>query len=114
MITKLQQVFDHAGFRTHPPISQEPASLFVRLPVIYDGPEYPDFIAFGIRGVHFGIQKVEAANDPPGVPTWQIRVTDIERAMERCRSADISFELEHNDPGARLDLPTPAHPHPSG
>jgi hypothetical protein len=89
-------VFDHAGFRTHPPISQEPASLFVRLPVIYEGPEYPDFI-------------VEAANDPPGVPTWQIRVTDIERAMERCQSADISFELEHNDPGARLDLPAPAH-----
>jgi hypothetical protein len=28
----------------------------------------------------------------------QIRVTDIERAMERCQSADISFELEHNEP----------------
>ena len=114
MITKLQRAVDHAGFRTHPPISQEPASLFVRLPVIYEGPECPDFIAFGTGGVYFGIQKAEAANDPPGVLTWQIRITDIERAMERCQSADISFELEHNDPGARLDLPTPAHPHPSG
>ena len=82
----------------HPAMSQEPASLFVRLPVIYEGPEYLDFIASGTGGVHFGIQKAEAANDPPGVFTWQIRITDIERAMERCQSAEISFELEHNEP----------------
>ena len=69
-------------------MSQEPASLFVRLapvlnvsdlaaerafyeklglPVIYEGPEYPDFIAFGTGNVHFGIQRAEAANDPPAV-----------------------------------------------
>ena len=39
VITKLQQAVDHAGFRKHPAMSQEPASLFVRLPVIYEGPE---------------------------------------------------------------------------
>ena len=51
-------------------MSQEPASLFVRLPVIYEGPEYLDFIAFGTGGVHFGIQKAEAANEPaPAGPT---------------------------------------------
>jgi catechol 2,3-dioxygenase-like lactoylglutathione lyase family enzyme len=115
-------------------MSQEPASLFVRLapvlnvsdlaaerafyeklglPVIYEGPEYPDFIAFGTGSVHFGIQKAEAANDPPGVLTWQIRVTDIESAMERCQSAGISFELECNDPAPgwtyrRLLIRTPS------
>jgi hypothetical protein len=49
--------------------------------------------------VHFGIQKAPADNDPPSVLTWQIGVTDIDAAIERCRPAGISFELEHNDPG---------------
>jgi hypothetical protein len=49
--------------------------------------------------VHFGIQKAPADNDPPSVLTWQIGVTDIDAAIERCRSAGISFELEHNNPG---------------
>jgi hypothetical protein len=34
--------------------------------------------------VHFGIQKADTANDPPSVLTWQIGVTDIDAAMERC------------------------------
>jgi catechol 2,3-dioxygenase-like lactoylglutathione lyase family enzyme len=68
------------------------------LPVIYEGPEYPDFIAFGTEALHFGIQKAPAPNDPPSVLTWQIRVTDIEAAIKRCRSAVIDFELEHHNP----------------
>ena len=68
------------------------------LPVIYEGSEYPDFIGFGTDTVHFGIQKAAGDNDPPSVLTWQIGVADIDAAMKRCRSADISFELEHNDP----------------
>jgi catechol 2,3-dioxygenase-like lactoylglutathione lyase family enzyme len=68
------------------------------LPVIYEGEEYPDFIGFGTETVHFGIQKAAADNDPPSVLTWQIGVTDIESAIERCRSAGISFELEMNNP----------------
>ena len=68
------------------------------LPVIYEGPEYPEFIGFGTETVHFGIQKAAADNDPPSVLTWQIGVTDIDAAMERCRSAGIGFELEHNTP----------------
>jgi catechol 2,3-dioxygenase-like lactoylglutathione lyase family enzyme len=68
------------------------------LPVIYEGEEYPDFIGFGTETVHFGIQKAVADNDPPSVLTWQIGVTDIESAIERCRSAGISFELEMNNP----------------
>jgi predicted enzyme related to lactoylglutathione lyase len=47
----------------------------------------PDFIAFGTDTVDFGIQKAEAANDPPSMLTWQIRVTDIDSAIERCHSA---------------------------
>jgi catechol 2,3-dioxygenase-like lactoylglutathione lyase family enzyme len=45
------------------------------LPVIYEGPEYPEFIGFGTETVHFGIQKAAADNDPPSVLTWQIGVT---------------------------------------
>ena len=83
------------------------------LPVIYEGPEYPDFIGFGTETVHFGIQTAAADNDPPGVLTWQIGVIDIDRAMERCHSAGISFELEHNNPAPgwvyrRLLIRTPS------
>jgi catechol 2,3-dioxygenase-like lactoylglutathione lyase family enzyme len=39
------------------------------LPVIYEGPEYPDFIAFGTETVHFGIQATSVENDPPSVLT---------------------------------------------
>jgi catechol 2,3-dioxygenase-like lactoylglutathione lyase family enzyme len=83
------------------------------LPVIYEGPEYPDFIAFGTSTVHFGIQAAAADNDPPSVLTWQITVGDVDRAMERCRGAGISFKLEHNDPAPgwsyrRLLIQTPS------
>ena len=115
-------------------MSQEEAGLFTRLapvlnvrdlraeqafyerlglPVIYEGDEYPDFIAFGTDTVHFGIQAAPADNDPPSVLTWQIAVTDIDQAMERCRGAGISFELEQNDPAPgwsyrRLLIQTPS------
>jgi catechol 2,3-dioxygenase-like lactoylglutathione lyase family enzyme len=115
-------------------MSQEEAGLFTRLapvlnvrdltaerafyerlglPVIYEGDEYPGFIAFGTDTVHFGIQAAPADNDPPSVLTWQIAVTDIDRAMERCRCAGISFELEQNDPAPgwsyrRLLVQTPS------
>jgi catechol 2,3-dioxygenase-like lactoylglutathione lyase family enzyme len=68
------------------------------LPVIYEGDEYPDFIAFGTETLHFGIQASSADNDPPSVLTWQIGVTDIDSAIERCRSAGVRFELELNNP----------------
>ncbi len=83
------------------------------LPVIYEGDEYPDFIAFGTDTVHFGLQAAPADNDPPSVLTWQIAVTDIDRAMERCRRAGITFELEQYDPAPgwsyrRLLVQTPS------
>jgi catechol 2,3-dioxygenase-like lactoylglutathione lyase family enzyme len=83
------------------------------LPVIYEGPEYPDFIAFGTDAVHFGIQQAQSDNDPPSVLTWQIAVADVDAAMERCRSADIAFELQHNQPAPdwtyrRLLIRTPS------
>jgi catechol 2,3-dioxygenase-like lactoylglutathione lyase family enzyme len=52
------------------------------LPVIYEGPDYPDFIAFGTESVDFGIQQTLTDNDPPSVPTWQIGVADIDVALE--------------------------------
>ena len=75
------------------------------LPVIYEGPEYPDFIAFGTDTVHFGIQQASAPNDPPSVLTWQIAVSDVDAAADRCREAGLDFELEQNDARRRLDLP---------
>ncbi|HEY2279861.1 MAG TPA: VOC family protein [Streptosporangiaceae bacterium] len=115
-------------------MSQEASELFTRLapvlnvrdlaaertfyerlgvPVIYEGPEYPEFIGFGTETLHFGIQAAEADNDPPSVLTWQIGVDDIDRAIERCRSAGIGFELEHNHPAPgwtyrRLLIRTPS------
>jgi hypothetical protein len=82
-------------------------------PVIYEGPEYPDFIAFGSDSVHFGIQKAEAPNDPPTVLTWQIAVSDVDVAMVRCQEAGIAFEVEQNDPAPgwsyrRLLIQTPS------
>lgn len=82
-------------------------------PVIYEGPEYPLFVAFGTDSIHFGIQQASAQNDPPSVLTWQIAVTDVDVAMERCRAAGVDFELEHNDPAPgwsyrRLILRTPS------
>jgi catechol 2,3-dioxygenase-like lactoylglutathione lyase family enzyme len=115
-------------------MSEDPSSLFVRLapvlnvtdlaaerafyerlgfPVTYEGPEYPDFIAFRTGAVDFGIQAAPARNDPPSVLTWQIVVADVDTAIERCEAAGIGFELEHNNPAPdwqyrRLIISTPS------
>jgi len=68
------------------------------LPVIYQGDEYPDFIAFGTDTVHFGIQSAPGPNDPPSVLTWQIGVSDVDVAADLCRSAGLDFSTEQNDP----------------
>lgn len=83
------------------------------LPVIYEGDEYPDFVAFGNDNVHFGIQPAETDNDPPSVLTWQMVVSDIDTAIDVCTQAGIAFEVEQNDPAPgwsyrRLILRTPS------
>ena len=35
------------------------------LPVTYEGPEYPDFVAFGTTTIDFGIQAAAEENNPP-------------------------------------------------
>jgi catechol 2,3-dioxygenase-like lactoylglutathione lyase family enzyme len=87
--------------------------LTLGLPLIYEGPEYPDFVAFGTDTVHFGIQAAGAPNDPPSVLTWQIGVASVDVAMQLCEAASISFEVETNDPAPgwhyrRLLLRTPS------
>jgi predicted enzyme related to lactoylglutathione lyase len=69
------------------------------LPITYEGEECPGFIAFGTEVLEFGIEAAAAENDPPTVLTWQIGVADIDAAIERCSSAGISYELEHDNPG---------------
>jgi catechol 2,3-dioxygenase-like lactoylglutathione lyase family enzyme len=83
------------------------------IPVIYEGDEYPDFVAFGTDSIHFGIRKSSGDNDPPAVLTWQIAVRDIDAAMQLCQRAGVAFELEQNDPAPgwsyrRLILTTPS------
>jgi catechol 2,3-dioxygenase-like lactoylglutathione lyase family enzyme len=70
------------------------------LPVTYEGPEYPDFVAFGTESdsVHFGIEATNGELDPPTVLTFQIGVTDVDAAMARCAEVELEYELEHNDP----------------
>lgn len=83
------------------------------LPVTYEGDEYPDFVAFGVGEMQFGVQRAPAPNDPPSVLTWQIEVSDVDAALERCRAAGPCYELERNEPRAgwfyrRLILETPS------
>lgn len=83
------------------------------LPVIYEGDEYPDFIAFGTDALEFGIQAAAGPNDPPSVLTWQLGVSDIDVAADLCRQAGLSFTTEQNDPAPgwsyrRLILQSPS------
>ncbi|MGI8681116.1 MAG: VOC family protein [Mycobacteriales bacterium] len=68
------------------------------LPVIYEGDEYPGFIAFGTGALDFGIQAAAGPNDPPSVLTWQLGVSDVDVAAELCREAGLEFTTEQNDP----------------
>ena len=108
LITKLLPIL-----HVRDPRAERDFYLRFGLDTTYEGPEYPDFIGFGTDTVHFGIQAAPAANDPPTVLTWQIGVTDIDIAIERCRAAGISFELEQNNPAPgwayrRLLIRTPS------
>jgi catechol 2,3-dioxygenase-like lactoylglutathione lyase family enzyme len=83
------------------------------LTVTYEGTEYPDFIAFKTGAIHFGIQPATREIDPPSVLTWQLEVSSVDVATERCRKAGIAFELEENRPAPgwtyrRLLLVTPS------
>lgn len=81
------------------------------VPVIYEGDEYPDFIAFGTDHIQFGIQ-VGTPVDPASVLTWQIGVSSIDEAMSMCERAGLAYEVEQEDPAPgwryrRLLLLTP-------
>ena len=83
------------------------------LPVIYEGDEYPGFVAFGTEALDFGIQPATGSNDPPSVLTWQIGVSDVDVAADICRNAGIAFSMEENNPAAgwryrRLILRSPS------
>ena len=68
------------------------------LPVIYEGDEYPGFVAFGTEALDFGIQPATESNDPPSVLTWQLGVNDVDVAADTCRGAGIAFSVEENNP----------------
>ncbi len=83
------------------------------LPVTYEGPEYPDFIAFRTGNVDFGIQATSVDSDPATVLTWQLGVSDVDRAADVCRAAGLEFEIERNEPAPgwtyrRILLRTPS------
>ncbi len=68
------------------------------LPVIYEGDEYPGFIAFGTGALDFGIQAAAGPNDPPSVLTWQLGVSDVDVAAELCREPDWSSPPSRTTP----------------
>ena len=68
------------------------------LPVIYEGDEYPGFVAFGTEALDFGIQPATESNDPPSVLTWQLGVHNVDAAADTCRDAGIAFSVEENNP----------------
>jgi catechol 2,3-dioxygenase-like lactoylglutathione lyase family enzyme len=131
---RVRSLWRKVGVLDHDEMANDPADLYLRLapvlnvrdlaaerafyeklglPVIYEGAEYPEFVAFGTDAVHFGIQRAETANDPPSVLTWQIAVSDVDAAAEMCREAGLSYEVEKNDPAPgwtyrRLILKTPS------
>lgn len=81
--------------------------------LLAEGPEYPEFIGFETETVHFGIQKPSPATTRQACSPGRSASPDIDAAMERCRSAGIGFELEHNNPGPgwayrRLLIRTPS------
>ena len=68
------------------------------LPVIYEGSEYPDFIAFGTDLVDFGIQQTHTDIDPSSVLTWQIGVADIDVAIAVCDNEGLDYVLDVQRP----------------
>jgi catechol 2,3-dioxygenase-like lactoylglutathione lyase family enzyme len=68
------------------------------LPVIYEGSEYPDFIAFGTDVVDFGIQQTHTDIDPSSVLTWQIGVADIDVAIAVCDNEGLDYVLDVQRP----------------
>jgi catechol 2,3-dioxygenase-like lactoylglutathione lyase family enzyme len=68
------------------------------LPVIYEGPEYPEFIAFGTDVVDFGIQRADTDIDPSSVLTWQIGVSDIDVAIAVCDAEGLDYDVDVQRP----------------
>jgi hypothetical protein len=63
--------------------------------------------------VDFGIQATSVDSDPAAVLTWQLGVSDIDRAADVCRAAGLEFEIERNEPAPgwthrRILLRTPS------
>lgn len=68
------------------------------LPVTYEGPEYPDFVAFGTGAVDFGIQQAAGPNDPAAVLTWQLAVADVDAAIAVCEAQGLAYVLDVQRP----------------
>ncbi|HWG63578.1 MAG TPA: VOC family protein [Streptosporangiaceae bacterium] len=69
--------------------------------VTYEGPEYPNFIALGGGGVEFGLERRKAGGvdvDPDRVLTWQLGVSDIDAAAQRCHDAGLEFTIQAHEP----------------
>lgn len=68
------------------------------LPVTYEGPEYPDFVAFGTGSIDFGIQQAAGPNDPSTVLTWQIGIADVDAAVAVCEAQGLAYVLDVQRP----------------
>jgi catechol 2,3-dioxygenase-like lactoylglutathione lyase family enzyme len=77
---------------------QAERDFYVRLGfgVTYQGPEYPYFIALGHGAVEFGIEWRQGFSfaAPDRVLTWQLGVSDIDKAKKQLADAGVPFREE--------------------
>ena len=68
------------------------------LRTIYEGPEYPGFIAVGNDAVAFGLSRRPGVDAAASTMTWQLGVSDADEAIAACERAGLRFEVTTERP----------------
>jgi catechol 2,3-dioxygenase-like lactoylglutathione lyase family enzyme len=68
------------------------------LRTIYEGPEYPGFIAVGNDAVEFGLSRRPGTDPAAATMTWQLGVSDPDAAIAACERSGISYEVVTEQP----------------
>lgn len=65
-----------------------------------EGSEYPDFIAVGNGVVEFGPSRREEFEEEHAsrTLTWQLQLSDVDKAIVVCSRAGLEFEMETSEP----------------
>ena len=84
------------------------------LPVIYEGDEYPDFIAFGTDTINFGIQQADRRQRSTQRPHLADRRLRRRRRRRTLPDRGTRLRARGQRAGPRLEVPPPPPPTPSG